>query len=162
MVQLKRKIKKWLLTKPCYETDEYLGAPLNKTGCCLSSCMCRSFLRQVFNRRRKLNIEIVSLALLFLPLHPPQTELWDLDNDSEDWAVQEKGHFFEHRLSSLFHCMMFLQLVSSFVLLQLWLFDCPLTICSTWKSSLLVRMQQLSSNGHWPLALFWCRLKTFS
>lgn len=78
---------------------------------------------------------------LYLPLHQ-QTELWDLDHDSEVWAFWVKGHFFKHHLSNLFQCMMFLQLVSSFVFLLLWLFDCPLRICSTWKSPLLVRMQQ--------------------
>lgn len=126
----------------------------------LSSCVCKSFMRQVFNCPRKLNIGSVLLALLSLgPCI--NRELWDLNSDSEVWAFPVEGHFFEHHLSNLFQCMMFLQLVSSFVLLQLWLLDCPLTICSTWKSSLLVRMQQLSSNGHWPLALFWCRLKLF-
>jgi hypothetical protein len=60
-----------------------------------------------------------------------QTELWDLGYDAEVWAFYVKGHFFKHHLSSLFQRMMFLQLVSSFVFLQLWLFDCPLTICST-------------------------------
>lgn len=114
-----------------------------------------------FNRPRKLNIENMLLALLFIcPCINRQSS--GTHDDSEVWAFWVKGHFFKHHLSNLFQCMMFLQLVSSFVLLKLWLFDCPLTICSTCKSSLLVRMQPPSSNGHWLLALFWCRLKTFS
>lgn len=123
------------------------------------SCICKSFVRQVFNRPRKLNIKNVLLALLFI-CPCINRQYWGLD--SEVWDFWIKGHFFKHHLSNLFQCMMFLQLVSSFVFLKLWLFDCPLRICSTWKSPLLVRMQWLSSNGHWPLALFWCRLKTFS
>lgn len=126
----------------------------------LSSCICRSLIRQVFNRPGKPNFESVLLALLFICpcINRQSSGAWQWLRGLD---FQVKGRFLKHHLSTLFQCMMFLQLVSSFVFLQLW-YDCPLTICSTWRSPLLVRMQQLSSGGHWPLALFWCRLKTFS
>lgn len=154
--------KNWKVT-PRYETNErrtYLSALLNKTGCFLSSCICKSRRRQVCNRPGKINMGSVLSALLFsCPWINRALGPWQW---LRGWAFRGKGHFFKHHLSNLVHCMMFLQLVGSFVFLQLWLFDCLLTIRSTWKSPLLVRMQPLSSNGQWPLALFWCRLKTFS
>lgn len=42
----------------------------------LSSCICKSLIRQVFNRPRKLNVESVLLALLFI-CPCINRQLWD-------------------------------------------------------------------------------------
>lgn len=69
MVQLKRKIGKWLLIILCCEiNDENVLWCTTQQNRMLSpsSCICKSFLRQVFNRPRKLNIDNMLLALLFI------------------------------------------------------------------------------------------------
>lgn len=61
----------------------------------LSSCICKSFLRQVFNRPRKLNIESVLLALLsFCPcIHNRQS--------SEILTMTQRFGLFKKRAISL-------------------------------------------------------------
>lgn len=143
--------------KPMMNT--YLGALLNKTGCFLSSCICKSFMRQVFNRPGKINIGSVLLALLFIcPWINRALGPWPW---LRGLGFPRKGTFLQAssiQFSSLYDVFT----TGQFFCILTAMVDCPLTICSTWKSPLLVRMQQLSSNGHWLLALFWCRLKTFS
>ena len=118
----------------------------------LSSCICKPLIRQVFTRPRKLNVDPVLLALLFICpcINRQSSGTWQRLRGL-DFRV--KGRFLKHHLSNLFQCMMFLQLVSSFVFLQPWLFDCPLAICSTWKSPL----QILSQHRMWSS---WCLVKS--
>lgn len=94
----------WLLITPRYKTnDEKVPWCTSKQNRMLplSSCICKSFIRQVFSRTRKQNINRQSSG----------------NSDSEVWAFWVKRHFFKHHLSNLFQCMMFLQLVGSFVFL---------------------------------------------
>lgn len=61
---------KWLLTTPRYDTnDEKVTWCTSQQNRMLSpsSCICKSFMRQVFNRPRKQNIKSMLLALLSAP-----------------------------------------------------------------------------------------------
>lgn len=83
---------KWLLITPRYETND------EKVPWCtikqnrilsLSSCICKSFVRKVFNRTKKQSIASMLWALLFI-CPCINRQLWDLGNDSEVWAFWVK------------------------------------------------------------------------
>lgn len=121
---------------------KYHGAPLNKTGCFLLVLVyANPKMRQVFTRLRKLNMESVSLALLSICpwkiIRALELYQWLRDlgfcefkknnNNNDDISLTLIDHVY-------FHVWCFYNCSVLFVFFWLWLYDCPLPICSTWKS----------------------------